>query len=286
MNGSDYCMIIYKKTFENIKTLDCNFPIEDQYYANDIIAVVADGITRDPIGVGDSSMYLYEELLRRYPRPSGAELAAKVVIDAFKENSKSSLRERLIRANQKVKDLNGKYVKKCDYLQNDYYGAVASCAFIEGSQLRYAYICDCGVIVYDKKGNVKFQTIDDKKMVSDPYINKIGIPWHLPEARVIVRRDYRNNPNNIQDGHCVSYGAITGEKDAISFIKDGSLELDREDVVIVYTDGFANFLHKKEFIDLLLEFRSNEFEKYVNEKSESDYEKYGKEKTIVIMRQN
>ncbi len=35
-------MIIYKNTFENIKTLNCDFPIEDSYYADDCFAIVAD----------------------------------------------------------------------------------------------------------------------------------------------------------------------------------------------------------------------------------------------------
>ncbi len=103
----------------------------------------------------------------------------------------------------------------CDYLENDYYGAVASCMHIENNILDYAYICDCGLIIYDKEGNVKFQTEDEKELYSDPYINQIGIPWNLPEARVIVRRDYRNNLSNIKDGKCVSYGALTGEESAI-----------------------------------------------------------------------
>ena len=44
-------MLIYKNTFENIKTVNLEFPVEDQYYANDNEAIVADGITRDPIGI-------------------------------------------------------------------------------------------------------------------------------------------------------------------------------------------------------------------------------------------
>mgnify|MGYP004590135119 CR=1 FL=1 len=46
-------MIIYKNTFENIKTMNCNFPLEDQFYAENNEAIVADGITRDPVGVLD-----------------------------------------------------------------------------------------------------------------------------------------------------------------------------------------------------------------------------------------
>lgn len=276
-------MIIYKNTFENIRTNNCNFPVEDQYYAKDNIAIVVDGITRDPVGVLDLSSVSFSEFLKKYPRPSGAELAAKEIVKTFKFTN-SNLKEKLIECNESIKKLNKKYIKNCDYLQNDYYGAVASTALIENGYLNYAYICDCGVIVYDKNGNVKFQTEDDKEKYSDPYCNNIGIPWNLPEARVIVRRDYRNNLNNIKDGRCVSFGALTGEDSAIFFIKEGKIKLDINDIVIVYSDGFTPLLHIKEFINEIINFNKTSFENYIKKISKIDYEKYGKEKTLIIMK--
>ncbi len=201
-------MLIYKNTFEDESVKGYNYPIEDQYYAEDTIAVIADGITRDPDGVTDISEYSFLELLQRYPRPSGGELAAKEIIHTFRNSSSRSLKERLIECNRAVKKLNNQYIKKCDYLQNDYYGAVASCCQIRDEWLEYAYICDCGIIVYNSKGKVKFQTEDDKKIYSDPYINKIRIPWEKSEARVIVRKDFRNNVNNIRDGRWSYYRRV------------------------------------------------------------------------------
>lgn len=278
-------MLIYKNTFENIKTINCDFPIEDQFYVSDDgdEAIVVDGITRDPIGISDFSLTSSNEFIKNYPRPSGGEIAARTIVDTFK-NSKGSLRNRLIECNNEVRKINTKYIKKCDYLENDYYGAVASCIKIDNSTLHYAFICDCGVIIYDKFGNIKFKTPDEKELYSDPYINKIGIPWDLKEARVIVRRDYRNNPNNIKDNKCVSYGALTGEKEALDFIRIGKVELSLSDTVVLYSNGFTNFLTDKEFINLLLNFNKEKFEKYVNKKCEKCYDKYGKEKTIVLLK--
>ena len=274
-------MLIYKNTFENIKTIGLNFPVEDQYYANDREAIVADGITRDPIGISDFSKHTNIDMIKQYPRPSGAELAARKVCDSF-SNSSGTLKERLVIANKEVKVLNQKYIKNCDYLENDYYGTVASCINIQNNVLNYAYICDCGIIVYDSNGNIKFKTEDDKELYSDPYIDKIGIPWYLPEAREIVRSKYRNNLNNIIDGKCVSYGALTGEEDAIHFIREGSVHLDNEDIIVVYSDGFTNYLNDNEFINQLLNFNKEKFEEFIENKSKEDYEKYGKEKTLVI----
>ena len=276
-------MLIYKNTFDNIATSNCNFPIEDQFYASENEAIIADGITRDPIGISDFSLCTKKDFLEKYPRPSGAELAAKVICDTFSK-TQGTLMEKLIECNKNVHILNEKYINKCDYLQNDYFGAVASCVNIENNILNYAYICDCGIIVYDQLGNIKFQTEDDKEKYSDPFIKNIGIPWNLPEARIIVRRDYRNNLDNIQNDKCVSYGAITGERDAIEFIRDGRLSLKNGDLILLYSDGFINFLHDKEFIKQLLNFNKEQFENYVTIKSEESYEKYGKEKTIVLFR--
>ena len=276
-------MLIYKNTFDNVKTIGFEFPIEDQFYASETEAIVADGITRDPIGISNLSTCSPKDFLERYPRPSGAELAAKAICDTFSKTN-GSLMEKLIKCNESVRKLNNKYILKCDYLENDYYGAVASCISIEKYILNYAYVCDCGITVYDKLGNIKFQTKDDKELYSDPYINKIGISWNLPESRVIVRRDYRNNPSNIQDNKCVSYGAITGEKSAIEFIKTGQFEISDGDIIAVYSDGFKNFLYDKYFISQILHFEKDEIERYIETKSKLDYEKYGKEKTLILFR--
>lgn len=86
------------------------------------------------------------------------------------------------------------------------------------------------------------------------------------------------------DGKCVSYGAITGEKDATAFIRTGTFKLSKGDFVVVYSDGFNNFLQNDCFIRNLLNFDKRKFENYINKLSQSNYEKYGKEKTLVIFR--
>lgn len=281
-------MLIYKNTFENIKTINCCFPIEDQYYASDDEGIVVDGITRDPTQVFDLSSCTFKEMLEKYPRPSGGEMAAKRVVETFK-NSTVTLKERLIECNNAVKTLNDKYIKICDYLQNDYYGAVASYIKIENNILNYSFICDSGVIVYDSLGNIKFQTEDEKELYSDPYIDEEikqqGIPWSNPDMRVIIRKNYRNNLDNVRNGRIVSYGALTGEESATQFIRFGKLNLNSGDIVVLYSDGFAKFLHDEDFIKHIMEFEKGKFEEYINMKSESDYNKYGAEKTIILYKQ-
>ena len=276
-------MLIYKNTFENIMTVGFDFPVEDQYYVNENVAIVADGITRDPIGISDFSKCSKKDFLEKYPRPSGAELAVNDICETFSKTN-GSLVNRLIESNKSVRKLNETYISECDYLENDYYGAVASCISIEDDILNYAYICDCGVIVYDKFGNIKFKTEDDKEIYSDSFVNNIGISWNLPEARKIVRSEYRNNINKVVDGNCISYGALTGEESAINFIRSGQLKIEEGDIIIVYSDGVTYYLNDKEFINHIINFNKDTFEKYIEEKSKEDYDKYGKEKTLVMFK--
>ena len=61
-NGSNADAIA--DTFDNVMTIGFDFPIEDQYYANDTEAIVADGITRDPIGISDfCKIYLFYAII-------------------------------------------------------------------------------------------------------------------------------------------------------------------------------------------------------------------------------
>lgn len=190
-------MLVYKRTFDNIKNVDGNFPIEDQYFASSDEAIVADGITRDPIGCSDLASISQEEFVKKYPNPSGAYLAAKEICNTFSITT-GSLYERLIKCNESVKLLNNKYILKCDYLESDY------------------------------------------------------------------------------------YGAITGEDAVREFIRYGSFNLEKNDIVLVYSDGFTKFLHDGDFVEQIVNFDVLKFEDYVNKKALSDYSKYGKEKTIVM----
>ena len=273
-------MLIYKNTFDNVKTGAFEFPIEDQFYATETEAIVADGITRDPIGVSDLSVCSNEEFLEKYPKPSGAELAAKTICDTFSKTN-GSLMEKLIKCNESVRKLNNKYILKCDYLENDYYGAVASCINIKNNILDYAYICDCGVAVFDKNGDLIFKTDDDMEKVNK-YFDTGSFTWNQPEARVIVRKNYRNKPNNEY-----SYGAITGESEFEYYLKEGSLKLNNSDIVIVYSDGFSNYLFDKDFYNNLISLINGDnsnFQNYLEKMGNNDYRKYGKEKTLVVMK--
>lgn len=280
-------MILYKNTFDNIKTIGYDFPIEDSYYCQNNFAVVADGITRDPIGIKNFNSISFEERIVNYPNPSGSSMAANLICKIFEENysniinKKISLKDVFIKANEEVKKLNDIHIKVCDYLENDYYGAVGASALIEDNNLHYSYICDCGVAVFDKNGNLIFKTDDDMEKVNK-HFDTGSFTWNQPEARVIVRKNYRNKPNNEY-----SYGAITGESEFEYYLKEGSLKLNDSDIVIVYSDGFSNYLFDKDFYNNLISLINGDnstFQNYLEKMGNNDYRKYGKEKTLVVMK--
>ena len=116
-------MILYKNTFDNIKTIGYDFPIEDSYYYQNNFVVVTDGITRDPVGIRDFNSISFEERIANYPNPSGSSMVANLICKIFEKNynniinKKISLRDVFIKANEAVKKLNDINIKKCDYLE-------------------------------------------------------------------------------------------------------------------------------------------------------------------------
>ena len=82
----------------------------------------------------------------------------------------------------------------------------------------------------------------------------------------------------------MSYGALTGEKEAEQFIRTGTLPLEKEDIIIFYSDGFASILKDNDFINEILHFNKEKIENYINKKSLENYDLYGKEKTMVLIK--
>ena len=79
----------------------------------------------------------------------------------------------------------------------------------------------------------------------------------------------------------ISYGALTGEKEAEYFMSFGELGLEIGDLVIVYTDGFEETLTHKDF---LKKFRTKEeFINFSNKLASQDYYLYGKERTLAAI---
>ncbi|MBI2106534.1 protein phosphatase 2C family protein [Candidatus Woesearchaeota archaeon] len=225
-----------------------DLPVEDAYRIistnEGLIISVADGITRDPIGLKwlpDKNEEGIIEFSQAYPRPSPAKKAADLFCKVFAEfflkkqvQGKECIREAFELANYEIKRLN--MTNEIDYLENDFWACVACGGVIKERVLYLGYIGDCGVAVLDSKGNLKYKTRDDVKKVS-AHIDSLGRDWKDPSWRRDIRENYRNNENNP-----TSYGALTGEEKAMFYIKTGIVGLEKRYFVLFYSDGMEELI--------------------------------------------
>lgn len=268
-------------------------PPEDASVFDGSVVAVGDGITRDPSYDMDFKKRGIEGVLKGYPNPSGARFAADIFCDVFVRDGRSvenpaDIKKTFLKANAEIARLNRKSINEVDYLVDDYYGCAAAGIRITGNRMIWGVIADCGVKVWSKKGNPKFKTpntmaIFEKKVAE----GKIKFKWETKEGRRLVRSQYRNNPAQIIDGECVSYGALTGEKTSEPFILTGQHSVAKGDLVIVYSDGFEPLLERPDFFESVYDKSESVFEQklvpYSLRYAKKDYEKYGKERSLVAL---
>lgn len=226
-------------------------PLEDAYKIKHNAFCVADGITRDPVGSSDFTAATKEELLRAYPNPSPATEAADRAAGTFvnylsaSAPSVDAARQAMLAANKSVEELNEG--KEIDYLVNDYAGCVAAGGVIADRTLYWSSIGDCQIVVFGGDGREKLKTPNGVAAFESYERSHTLGDWNKPEYRIRVRSQFRNNPSLTKQGIKVSYGALTGEGTAASFIDSGALELAHDDIVVCYSDGFATMVEQKEF---------------------------------------
>src|SRR3989344_1606353 len=225
-----------------------DLPVEDSYsYIQSncgLIVGIADGITRDPIGLKvlpDKDEARLKLFSQAYPRPSPAKIAADLFCRTFVDSllrkdiqGRDGVREAFESANYEIRKLN--MGREIDYLENDFAACVASGGVIIERILYFAYIGDCGVAVIDAKGNLKYRTKDDVKRVS-LHLNSLDKNWREPSWRMKVRMSYRNKPSEPN-----SYGSLTGEEEAMGYVRTGILKVEKRDFVLFYSDGMEELI--------------------------------------------
>lgn len=258
--------------------------VEDYFKTNDSTFCVADGVTRDDV---NGNVVGYPETkeealdwLSRYPNPSGAYESAKIVCETFvndvaklnnSEISEEKIMDIIKKSNQSLQKINDN--RNIDYLKEDYYCCEAVGGRIVNNTLYCFSIGDCHITVLNDNLDVIFTTINNHKQFED-YLNNIyckqnHFDWATSEARVMVRRDYRNKPDKKYEGKDVSFGALSGEKEAEYYLDTYSIDLSTAKYICAYSDGCEPFFESKENIIKLFE--------------NLDGLKYeGKERTLVV----
>lgn len=247
-------------TATNWKKRIAMIPTEDSYnfdYKNCIFSV-ADGVTRDPCEKLPNARTLFGGMAfsLNYPRPSPAKIAADIFTRTFQEvmrdympknRNEKAIRKAFGQSNWKIKKWNYEHISKPDYAMMDFAGCVAAGAVENPEIISLGFIADCGVAIFDEKGNLLFKTRNegpDGKFFSQLMKSK-NLTWNDVEARKIIRKDYRNN------GKKHSYGVLTGEEKAMDYVKTFSHDLKLMEHLMVYSDGLEDIIFSGKFADKL-----------------------------------
>jgi hypothetical protein len=243
------------KNWKNFK------PVEDAFaYSRDGKTIVlADGITRDPLKMFvlpnfGNPLHAYQifKFFRNYPNPSVARRVADLFCTSFLEdfNSGMGVKASFDDINKRISKHNENWLsahrlKDTDYLEHDYPACVAVGLTEKDGVVSYGYIADCGFAIFDKSGEVVFRTPNEgpnsKGSIDEAVRNKYKTGFRFPQGRKIIRSLYRNNPSER-----LAYGALTGEIEAMHYVKCGSVKLG-ENILVVYTDGLEHVVHSGEF---------------------------------------
>lgn len=256
---------------------------EDYFVVEDGVFCVADGVTRDTVE-GKVAPYPKnkEEVLqwiKHYPNPSGAWEAAKIVAEEFVKQvttCDSAMNENILleivkKVNQQVWQINKD--RTIDYIKEDLYCCEAVGGVIVEDKLYCFSIGDCHITALDKECNVVFTTINNHLQFEE-YLEKVyqkehSFQWENPEDRALVRKEYRNRPDKKYQGKEVSFGALTGEKEAEYYVDVYTVPLEQVEYICAYSDGCEPIFEKKETIREIVQ----EPEKLSQE---------GKERTLIL----
>lgn len=274
----------FAKMYDNsiFEKYNINPIAEDYFKVEDNIFCVADGVTRDSI-YGESIPYPknkqeVEEWIKVYPNPSGAYEAAKICAESFVEKlleydkkiDENVILDAIRIANNKIAKINEN--RKIDYLANDLFCCVAVGGCIIENTLYCFSIGDCHITAFDENFNIKFNTINNHKQFEDYleiYSKENKYDWNNPKDRVMVRRDFRNKPGKIYNNKEISFGVLSGEKEAEHYIDVYKVDLSEIKYICAYSDGCEPFFETKEIAKKII----LEPEQLKNE---------GKERTLVI----
>jgi len=255
---------MYGFTARNLGMKLIRFPQEDSFRFDPETGIfaVADGITRDCLNgrVADKTLAGIWNVFWHYPRPSPAREAADLFCRVFtayasKFSPEDAIFQGFREANKGIHFLNQREGLEGDYLVGDFAGCVGAGAIKKEDYLFWGFLCDCGVAVLDKKGNLRFKTDDEGPHGKE---RKEGLDlivaqnkgWANPEARRTIRRDYRNNSNQKD-----SFGVLTGETSAMDYVRTGVQRLRNGDYFLVYTDGMLPILFDSETEEVIPGFR-------------------------------
>lgn len=240
----------------------------------------------DIYAVADSPLRCLIRDAKEYPFDDHGYDAANTFCKSFvrrikevKEGSNFSeevLKQTLYQCNEDIKELNIKLGKKYgDPLNYDLAETVGSGVVIKDGKLYYGGVEDCCVNVLRGENLENIAKWKEQIVKAEDYIDKLSAEGKLsdfvPNELVgKLKKDNEWEPcwcnhlrNNInakdEKGECVGFGCFTGEEGVKDFIQTYSLELQKGDHILIFSDGMIPVFEKPEFISWFLQNASNSF---------------------------
>lgn len=245
------------------------------------IFAVADGVTQ--------SHYSNE----RYNLPYGAKEAANIFCQSVvhflereinikntnEKEIKNAIKKAFNTVNKKIKELNEKHgiQKRVDYKKHDWFDTVGIVAVKVKNNLYYGFVGDCGLIVLNKNNKKKFQTKNMVRLAVKRF-NAMYPHWQNFDPlkrQFIIRKDFRNNPNK------KGYGSFTGQPEVEHYYTIGKKQLNKWDMVVLYSDGFFELLKNKDFVQILRKQDKKQLNKFVMQKAKEDSSRFGDDRTFI-----
>ncbi len=231
-------------------------PSEESYNLdNNGILAVADGVTRDPAPYLQKGLLGKLQFALKYPNPSPAKIVADLFCETFPKvlrdynlsnRDEKAVRGAFIEANDEINYWNKQNILNVDYVMNDYAGCVASGIVEQNGVIYWGFLTDCGVAIFDEEGGLRFRTENEGPHKVGKYIWQDQLikdkTWNQPEVRARIRSYYRNNPNEEY-----SFGVLTGQPEAINYVRTGVQEIRSNDYLVIYSDGLEQIIFSDSF---------------------------------------
>ncbi len=229
-----------------------------------------------------------------YPKVSGAaevaEILCKTVIseaekryDNFKESDLGEVFENSNKPLAGYNALHGRAKETINYFDVDFFSATTALMLVKNSKAYWCSLCDSGVIVLNKNG---------RRILSSPIsppdkgeFLPVGWKKMAEEKRAKVMHSYRNKigPN----GELLGYGVADGEKGAVRYLNSGKIDLNEEDLILVYTDGFEEYLKLGEFNKIFTEWPRDlkrRLDLLMTKMEKKSKKKYGLERSLIAIK--
>lgn len=224
-------------------------PQEDYLLASEeaSIFVVSDGVTLN--------FQKFIEDAREYPNPSPAGIVAKLFCESilvhaqneYQNFTEATSKTVFRKANEAVATYT-RHMGQTDFSGNPtgFYAATGAFVVLKDAKVYWASICDSFVAHFDKTMKLKYMS----------------------------------------SGKCHPYAVINGEDRMVDFLESGIGDVETNDKIFVFTDGFYHYVQNETFLKLFIDWNDSLRER-VNHFSSTmnlvDSEKYGHERSLIAI---